>query len=149
MEADVLSFRSSKSKRSNLVSPSVKSVVYSQRNSRYATEDSRRSMSLKVTGKDKVETTRKLQTIDNLMTALASVKKMDKESYDNILTMTLNDKIMQNAINDYRETKLALNSVNFGEISSIEQLKEPSHQLTFEQILDAMQAMRVEDELER
>lgn len=94
--------------------------------------------------KNTKEYTQKLQTVDRIMDLLSNVKRMDVQSYERILTMLAQDKVMQEAVNSYREFN-NIEQIDFSEISSFEDLKNAKYNLTFAQILDAMQTMKVDD----
>jgi hypothetical protein len=87
-----------------------------------------------------------MATIDKLKTVLDDVVELDDESFNKILGLLLNDQIFQAGLNSVLISK-GLTKIDFLKVKTIIDLKDPEHGLTFDLLLDAMNEIKLKDDV--
>lgn len=87
-----------------------------------------------------------MATIDKLKTVLDDVAELDDESFNKILGLLLNDQIFQAGLNSVLISK-GLIKIDFLKVKTIIDLKDPEHGLTFDLLLDAMNEIKLKDDV--
>ena len=87
-----------------------------------------------------------MATIDKLKTVLDDVVELDDESFNKILGLLLNDQIFQAGLNSVLISK-GLIKIDFLKVKTIIDLKDPEHGLTFDLLLDAMNEIKLKDDV--
>lgn len=115
----------------------------SKRSNRYGDLKSQRSAIVRPSVEREGDRT---QTIERLMGVLGSVKQQDTDILAEFIELLWNDKIMQQALNDYRNGKKQHPPINFDRIEKAEDLKDPKYAITLDELLESMNHIKVEEE---
>ena len=94
----------------------------------------------------KTQIENKMATIDRLKTVLDDVAELDDDSFNKILGLLLNDQIFQAGLNSVLISK-GMTKIDFLKTKTIIDLKNPEYGLTFDLLLDAMNEIKLKDDV--
>ena len=75
---------------------------------------------------------------------LGDIKVPDKNSHDKMLTLLLSDEVLMQQFNNERR-KAGLKVVDFKSVKTINELKEPKWNVSFDQLLEVMSTINLDD----
>ena len=87
-----------------------------------------------------------MATIDKLKQVLDGVAELDEDSFNKILGLLLNDPIFQAGLNSILTSK-GQPKIDFLKVKTIIDLKDPEYGLTFDVLLDAMNEIKLKDDV--
>ena len=87
-----------------------------------------------------------MATIDKLKSVLDEVAELDDDSFNKILGLLLNDPIFQAGLNSILVSR-GQAKIDFLKTKTIIDLKDPVYGLTFDVLLDAMNEIKLKDDV--